>query len=126
MGARLIVLVGPAPGQVFLLDSGRKTIGRGPTNDVDLSDIQISQKHCAVESQHGQLALVDLGSRNGTFVNQMRIDRATFLRDGDEIRLGTTRLRFSTAEDEVSQAASETQFFDNTEMIPSDSRYLRS
>ena len=68
-------------------------IGRGSAADVRLSDLSLSARHCRVEPFDGGWKIVDLDSRNGTFVNDVLI-KQRHLKDGDRIRLGRARLRF--------------------------------
>src|SRR4051794_29513197 len=65
------------------------TIGR-EGNDVNLMDPEVSRRHAAIRDQGGSLAIEDLGSTNGTFVNDQRISVVTVLNDGDTVRLGNT------------------------------------
>src|SRR3954453_5925272 len=58
--------------------------------DVNLMDPEVSRHHAAIRDQGGSLAIEDLGSTNGTFVNGKRVEVVTVLRDGDTVRLGTT------------------------------------
>src|SRR5215213_7838046 len=65
------------------------TIGREGC-DVNLMDPEVSRRHATIRDQGGSLAIEDLGSTNGTFVNGSRITAVTVLKDGDEVRLGNT------------------------------------
>src|SRR3954453_6621828 len=65
------------------------TIGREGC-DVNLMDPEGSRRHAAIRDQGGSLAIEDLGSTNGTFVNDTRISAVTVLSDGDVVRLGNT------------------------------------
>ena len=65
----------------------RFTVGRNSTNDLVLTQLNVSRKHAEVVLVDGQYRLCDLGSRHGTFVNGERIDKV-YLRNGDRIRLG--------------------------------------
>jgi ABC transport system ATP-binding/permease protein len=65
------------------------TIGREDC-DVNLIDQEVSRRHAAIRSSGGSLAIEDLGSTNGTFVNDERIAALTVLSDGDSVRLGNT------------------------------------
>src|SRR3954471_8146382 len=65
------------------------TIGREGC-DVNLMDPEVSRRHAAIRDQGGSLAIEDLGSTNGTYVNGSRISAVTVLKDGDEVRLGNT------------------------------------
>lgn len=66
------------------------TFGRGLENDVVLDSLTVSREHARLERTDG-LFLEDLGSRNGTFVNGQRVQRAR-VGPGDRIRLGATEL----------------------------------
>ena len=85
-------LNGPQLGEDYEL-VGHTTIGRSMSCDVSIDDPSISRRHCTVHWEDGQLILEDGGSQNGTWVNHTRVQRCS-LRDGDVIRMGTTRLHF--------------------------------
>src|SRR5919107_259572 len=72
----------------------RVTIGRRESNEVPLDwDPEVSRVHAELERLGEDWAVVDDGlSSNGTFVNGVRIGGRRRLRDGDEIRLGSTVL----------------------------------
>jgi hypothetical protein len=67
-------------------------IGRLPECAVVLGDTNVSRRHAQVAIEAGEVVVSDLGSTNGTFVNGRRVTRAG-LRAGDEVMVGTTRLR---------------------------------
>jgi len=69
------------------------TVGRHRNNDIVVSDPKVSSFHARFDRTPEGFVLVDLRSRNGSFVNGKRVD-AVALRDGDEVRLGTARLRY--------------------------------
>lgn len=85
------------------------TIGRIPSADVSLSwDTGVSRVHATVEQVGGEWTVVDeWPSRNGTFVNGRRIVNRVWLRDGDEIRAGSTVLRFHAPQAAIDQTARE-------------------
>jgi pSer/pThr/pTyr-binding forkhead associated (FHA) protein len=64
-------------------------IGRGARADVRLDDIHVSRRHCEIIAIDGALAVYDLGSTNGTFVNGVRIGFSP-LDAGDVLILGET------------------------------------
>ena len=74
---------------------GTCSIGRSPGNDIVLADPEVSRRHALIQAQHRyEFWLLDLGSRNGTYVNDLRVNRPVLLRDEDEIDIGPFRLIF--------------------------------
>jgi len=70
-------------------------LGRGPGNDVILPYSWVSRKHTLVQrEQTGIFTIMDLGSSNGTYVNNKRIYSPTILNNGDQIILGKTTVKF--------------------------------
>jgi pSer/pThr/pTyr-binding forkhead associated (FHA) protein len=70
------------------------TIGRAGC-DVDLSDPDVSRRHAVVRRVNGGLALEDLDSTNGTFVNETRINGIAEIAVGDRVRFGNTVWRLA-------------------------------
>jgi diguanylate cyclase (GGDEF)-like protein len=92
----LVVLTGPAEGQIFILRPDLPLIlGRDESCEVRLIDDGISRRHASVRlTPNGDVSLADLGSRNGTYVGFERTERCT-LRGDEIIHLGaTTTIRF--------------------------------
>lgn len=84
---------------VRTLPGARLTIGRHPDNDVCLDgDSEVSRVHAALEPLGPSWLVRDLGSRNGTRVNGVLLAGERPLADGDELRIGATRLVFHSAE----------------------------
>lgn len=69
------------------------TLGRHPSNTVQVLDRIVSKEHCHIDEVDGRYVLIDLGSLNGTFVNGTRIERH-ILSEGDEIHIGATQIVF--------------------------------
>lgn len=67
-------------------------VGRDPLADIALKDGAVSTRHARLSYHDGQWWLDDLGSRNGTRLNRERLEGATVLISGDEIKCGSTRL----------------------------------
>ncbi len=85
---RLIVMQGPNIGHEYLLPGDESTIGRSASNSIVLPFAEISRKHARVWQEEESTFLEDLGSTNGTFVNDTRLTGRIALYDGDEIQIG--------------------------------------
>ena len=91
--ATLTVLGGADEGISVRLGERKIYMGRMLRNEFILTDSNVSRVHAWVAYEQHRHVLYDAESRNGTFVNGTRIQMQR-LRDGDEIRLGTTALRY--------------------------------
>ena len=69
-------------------------LGRHPAQTIHINDRVVSKAHAIISSAEGRYWVQDNNSRNGTFVNEVRIFTRTALNDGDVIRLGETRITF--------------------------------
>lgn len=87
----LVVTSGPREGERLPVD-GETTLGR-EQSDIVFDDPELSRRHAVFTATDGTLEISDLGSANGTFVNERRIDAVTGLSNGDVIRVGTTTLK---------------------------------
>jgi pSer/pThr/pTyr-binding forkhead associated (FHA) protein len=67
-------------------------IGRSPDNDLPVDNLAVSNYHARVYVEAGRLVVEDLDSLNGTFVNDLRVERAT-LHDGDSIWVGKHHIK---------------------------------
>lgn len=75
--------------------TGNCSIGRAVGNDVVLMDDRVSRRHATIHAQGEQeFLLVDLGSRNGTYLNGRRVNQPTPLREGDQLQVGPFTLIF--------------------------------
>ncbi len=70
------------------------TLGRHPSNSIQLLDRIVSKEHCVVEARGTHWFLRDLGSLNGTYVNEQRVHGEAPLAHGDHISMGNTRVLF--------------------------------
>ncbi|MBS2027254.1 MAG: FHA domain-containing protein [Deltaproteobacteria bacterium] len=76
----------------------RLSMGRNPQrNNICISDREVSKEHAVVERRGSEVIVRDLGSSNGTFVNEAKIGEHR-LKDGDIIRVGTTQIVYMAAE----------------------------
>ncbi len=101
---RLVTIGGNDRGKEFPLENGDNGIGRGLDNVVVLADIAVSRKHTLICQEANQFVLRDLGSGNGTLINGERVHTHT-LKDGDQIELGNTLLRFVLPQAALADAA---------------------
>jgi len=90
MQVRLKVLSGTHAGKEIALKEERCFVGRGEACHIRPKSESVSRKHCAFVQKDGRVLLADLNSRNGTFVNDVRLEseKAKVLRSGDRIRIG--------------------------------------
>jgi pSer/pThr/pTyr-binding forkhead associated (FHA) protein len=81
---------GPTPGQRTELNLQARSvlIGRDPASNLVVDDVEVSRRHARLIAQSGGHAIEDLGSTNGTFVNDARIKDIVTLTSGSTIRLG--------------------------------------
>ncbi|MBL4828149.1 MAG: FHA domain-containing protein [Spongiibacteraceae bacterium] len=80
------ILLNSMSGKNSIELQGEVIFGRGSMCDVILEDDRLSRKHAKLSAGDGGLMLEDLGSTNGTFVNDKKIDSATWVKHGDVIR----------------------------------------
>lgn len=96
----LTVLTGGASGKQFKVVKGTAVIGRAPNAELRLEDDGISRTHARIRAETNKAWVEDMKSRNGTFVNGVKITATTELRDGDKIQVGRgTVLRFGFQDD---------------------------
>ncbi|MHB8902553.1 MAG: sigma 54-interacting transcriptional regulator [Thermoguttaceae bacterium] len=93
----LVVREGSAWREIYRLPphGSLMTIGRDPGNRIILNDDRCSRTHCAVFCEGSQWQIRDLGSRNGTSVNGIRVNGIVPLEEGSIIHLGATELLFT-------------------------------
>lgn len=95
-GGRLVVLHAPdetpAVGTTFPLQP-ITSIGRSPANTIPIPDTYASAQHTLLTWREGQWWLEDRGSRNGTVLNDVRINGPTVVSAGDIIGVGRTQLK---------------------------------
>jgi hypothetical protein len=99
--AILVLRGGEGEGDHFVLSSAITTIGRHADSDIALDDITVSRRHCEVLIDGGRFVVRDVGSLNGTYVNQKRVDEIE-LSQGDELQIGKFHLVFLERPDEKS------------------------
>jgi pSer/pThr/pTyr-binding forkhead associated (FHA) protein len=94
-GDRAMVVIhrGPSKGSRFLIAEDRCSIGRSPESAIFLDDVTVSRAHAQISKSGKGFELVDLGSLNGTYVNNGSV-KSVQLKTGDEIQVGKFHLIF--------------------------------
>jgi hypothetical protein len=89
------LLVNPRSAQAleYQLKPGENHIGRNPVSDLNLNDPSVSWSHCRILVDGTEVLIQDLGSSNGTFINQIRVREAP-LRPGQIVHLGSVEALF--------------------------------
>ncbi len=100
------------------LNADETKIGKAPQNDIILPDASVSSSHAMISLADGVFTLSDLGSRNGTFVNDVRIHDSRKLNHGDLIRMGHCTITFRLKEAETTQSMPRTVLLDNSPPPP--------
>jgi diguanylate cyclase (GGDEF)-like protein len=96
---RLLVHSSSGCYQMLLIGRNAWTLGRSPESVIFLADRIVSREHAILLqlAHSGEFYLVDLGSRNGSFINQQRVKTPTPLRNGDRIQIGKSEIEFRAA-----------------------------
>jgi pSer/pThr/pTyr-binding forkhead associated (FHA) protein len=84
---------GGRSGEAFMLSSERMTVGRSPEAEILLDDVTVSRNHALLVRRRDGLFVDDLGSLNGTYVNQRWIE-SHHLQDGNELQVGKYKLTY--------------------------------
>ena len=90
----LILYSGADAGLPFDLEPGRLVVGRALEADLHIDSPAVSRRHAELRVDDDTVTIADLGSVNGTFVNDQRVQGTVRLRNGDMLRLGVLLLRF--------------------------------
>src|SRR5271166_4811392 len=82
----------------FILDGRDIAVGRAPSCDIVLEGDQLaSRRHALLRSRADGYTVVDLGSSNGTYINDLEIREAVLLHEGDRISIGGHEMVYSTS-----------------------------
>jgi pSer/pThr/pTyr-binding forkhead associated (FHA) protein len=87
---------GSNKGSRYLIAQGKTSIGRSPESEIFLDDVTVSRSHAVIEGSGSVFALTDLGSLNGTYINNQSL-KSSPLNCGDEIQIGKFHLIFISA-----------------------------
>lgn len=95
--ACLVTIYGGDLGRRIPLGSdGPLIIGRSSRADLQIDQESVSRNHCEIVGDNNRYLIRDLGSTNGTYVNDELVEEAS-LRDGDQIKIGRTIMKFITS-----------------------------
>ena len=87
--AYILFLKGHLLGKLCTLEKGKTVIGRSAQADIPLNDASVSREHSEIKITGETATIKDLGSTNGTFVNNKRIAKHV-LKDGDRIQISAS------------------------------------
>lgn len=104
MHVKLKVLRGGSAGKEIVVRVPKFLIGRAEECNLRVNSDAISRQHCAITIDEQEARIRDLGSRNGTFVNGVRIEGPQRIQMGDQLRVGP--LEFLVTFVKSSEAAS--------------------
>lgn len=94
---RLVVISSSLPelnyGDTFLIDRDM-ILGRGDRSNIVIGDTYASNQHARIFIRKGQYWLEDMGSTNGTFLNETPVIKPIVLADGDRLRVGSVTFQF--------------------------------
>lgn len=96
MELKLVVLAGAKQGLEIPLKKDKFLIGRAKECALRAGSEAISRRHCVLARQDDLWTVRDLGSRNGTYVNDKRITDEVTLNPGDELRVGPLKFRVAS------------------------------
>jgi len=91
----MVMIYGPDLGKKFNLGAPSIIIGRSSKSDIQVDQESVSRNHCKIINTGKAIILRDLGSTNGTYVNDRGVDEHV-LRDGDLVKVGRAIFKFLT------------------------------
>ena len=110
----LVIQSGKLQGKRLLLPATEMVVGRDEDCDLRIGSASVSRKHCVIKNSAEGILVTDLGSQNGTFVNDVPINAPTLLREGDVLRIGSTLLSVPVLQkSKVSAGGSQPKVSDN-------------
>ena len=90
----LVQIYGPELGKRYVLDEDELTIGRDVKNQIVLDKDNVSRRHACIRLRAGKFYVEDLGSTNGTYLNEEEVVQEMQLRSGDMVQVGSTIFKF--------------------------------
>lgn len=95
--ACIVVIYGPELGKRASLGHGTFEVGRSSRSDLCIDQESISRHHARISFDGQRHVIEDLGSTNGTFVNERKLERSV-LNDGDQVKVGRSILKYMSGD----------------------------
>jgi Nif-specific regulatory protein len=115
MKPRIAAITGKLEDTVISMNDGPVVIGRQAGATLKIGNASVSRRHAVIEKEGDRFVIADLGSRNGTFVNDVPVRRRE-LQHGDRVRIGESQF-FFLYEDPVEPARTSEVRFDDKEVV---------
>jgi two-component system cell cycle response regulator len=90
----LVEIHGPQLGRKYILEEEEFTIGRDVKNNIVVDLDNVSRRHAKIVTRSGKSFVCDLGSTNGTYLNDQEVTEETPLRSGDFVKVGGSIFKF--------------------------------
>jgi Nif-specific regulatory protein len=117
MKPRIAAITGKLEDMVISMNEGPVLIGRQAGATLKIGNASVSRRHAVIEKEGDRFIIADLGSRNGTFVNDVPVRRRE-LQHGDRVRIGDSQFFFLFEDSDEPARTSEIRF-DDSEVISS-------
>ncbi len=115
MKPRIAAITGKLEDTVIAMNEGPVLIGRQAGATLKIGNASVSRRHAVIEKEGDRFVIADLGSRNGTFVNDVPVRRRE-LQHGDRVRIGESQFFFLYEETDEPKRTSEIKF-DDSEIV---------
>jgi diguanylate cyclase (GGDEF)-like protein len=92
--ACLLVVGGELNGSIFNLETGDTVVGRNPDCTISLDFHGVSRRHFTISANEEEVTVTDLGSANGTYLNNLKLESPSTLKRGDIIKIGAIAMKF--------------------------------
>src|SRR5436189_4490842 len=112
MKPRIAAITGKLDDTVISMNEGPVLIGRQAGATLKIGNASVSRRHAMIEKDGDRFIIADLGSRNGTFVNDVPVRRRE-LQHGDRVRIGESQFFFLFEDTEETARTSEIRFDDS-------------
>ena len=116
MKPRIAAITGKLEDTIISMNEGPVLIGRQAGATLKIGNASVSRRHAMIEKEGERFVIADLGSRNGTFVNDIPVKRRE-LQHGDRVRIGESQFFFLFEDTDEPARTSEIRF-DDSEIAP--------